>query len=186
MNKAIFLDRDGTVIEEGHYISEVEQLTLIKGAAAALKRLNEAGYLLVIVTNQAGVARGYFDEERVELLNRELGLTLSGKDIEITGFKYCPHHPEHTGPCSCRKPEPGMLLDAAKELEIDLAASWMVGDKVADIGAGVKAGCRTALVKTGYGAQAINELPEGLKPDIIADDLADFARTLLNDVTLER
>jgi D-glycero-D-manno-heptose 1,7-bisphosphate phosphatase len=159
-NKAIFLDRDGTINVEKNYLIDPADLVLLPGVGEALRRGQEAGYLLIVVTNQSGVARGYFTATAVEELHDHLQSELHPYGVQIDAFYLCPHHPEHgTGPCDCRKGEPGMLLQAAREHHIDLAASWMIGDKSSDIEAGNKAGCRSILVRTGYGAQQGQGLP---------------------------
>lgn len=154
---ALFLDRDGVLIEEVEYLARPEQVRLISGAAAAVRRANDAGLKVVVVSNQSGVARGRFPEAVLPEVHR----VISAKLLEEAGavidaFYYCPHHPtEGLGSfridCECRKPKPGMLLAAANELIIDLSKSWMVGDRLTDLRAGAAAGCRTILVQTGYG-----------------------------------
>lgn len=170
LNKAIFLDRDGTINVEKNYLIDPEDLVLLPGVGEALRRCREAGYLLIVVTNQSGVARGYFTAREVEDLHAHLQRKLLPYGIQIDAFYLCPHHPEHgDGPCDCRKGEPGMLLQAAREHHIDLAASWMIGDKRSDVEAGINAGCRSILVRTGYGAQEGEGLPPGT---LIAESLA--------------
>ncbi len=154
--EAVFLDRDGTLIEEVHYLSAPEQVRLIPGAAEAVRRLNAAGVLVVVVTNQAGVAREYFPESRVAEVHAHLSALLAERGAHIDAYYYCPHHPtEGIGAyrvaCECRKPKPGLLLTAACELDIDLSRSWMIGDKPCDAEAGTAAGCRAVPVRTGYG-----------------------------------
>lgn len=154
---AVFLDRDGTLIEEVHYLSRPEQVKLIPGAADAVRRLNDLGVLVVVVTNQAGVARGYFPEGRVAEVHAHLAALLAEQGAKVDAFYFCPHHPtEGAGKyrieCDCRKPRPGMLLAAARDLDLDLSRSWMIGDKPCDAAAGRAAGCRSVLVRTGHGA----------------------------------
>ena len=154
--EAVFLDRDGTIIEEVNYLSSPEQVCLIPGAADAVRRLNDAGVLVVVVTNQAGVARGYFPESRVGEVHAHLSTLLAAHGARIDAYYHCPHHPtegvgEYRVACDCRKPKPGLLLTAARELDIDLSGSWMIGDKLCDAEAGATAGCRTLLVRTGHG-----------------------------------
>ncbi|OWK40830.1 D-glycero-alpha-D-manno-heptose-1,7-bisphosphate 7-phosphatase [Fimbriiglobus ruber] len=160
---AVFLDRDGTIIEDVNYLARPEQVRLIPGAADAVRRLNARGVPVVVVTNQAGVARGMFPEERVGEVHAHLSKLLAEHGAMINGYYYCPHHAtEGVGAyrieCACRKPAPGMLLAAARDLNIDLTRAWMVGDKVDDARAGAAAGCRTILVRTGHG----KNLPETL------------------------
>jgi D-glycero-D-manno-heptose 1,7-bisphosphate phosphatase len=161
--EAVFLDRDGTLIEEVNYLSAPEQVRLIPGAAEAVRRVNDAGALVVVVTNQAGVARGYFPESRVTEVHARLSGLLAECGARIDAYYHCPHHPtEGVGAyrvaCDCRKPRPGLLLTAARELGIDLARSWMIGDKPCDARAGEAAGCRTLLVRTGHGRDLPNDV----------------------------
>ena len=155
---AVFLDRDGTINVEKDYLHRVEDFEFIPGAPCAIRRLNEAGFLVVVVTNQSGVARGYFHLEDVDRLHAHLQQALAEAGACIDAFYICPHHPsEGVGPfrmdCDCRKGRPGMLLQAARELNIDLARSYMVGDKKADVEAGEGAGCTAIQVLTGYGQE---------------------------------
>jgi D-glycero-D-manno-heptose 1,7-bisphosphate phosphatase len=155
---AAFLDRDGTINVEVEYLSEPEQIVLLPGAAAAIARLNRAGIVVVVVTNQAGVARGYFPESRVAQIHARLDELLEAEGARIDRYYYCPHHPTaglgaYRVECDCRKPKPGMLLAAAKELDLDLARSVLIGDKLLDLEAARQAGCEGILVRTGYGAE---------------------------------
>nr|WP_320048361.1 D-glycero-beta-D-manno-heptose 1,7-bisphosphate 7-phosphatase [uncultured Desulfuromonas sp.] len=153
---AVFLDRDGTINVERDYLYRTEDFCFIDGADTAIRRLNDAGFLIVVVTNQSGIARGYYREEDVEILHRYLSQQLAEIGAHVDGYYFCPHHPEsghapYVQECDCRKGKPGMLLQAAADLEIDLSRSWMVGDKKADVDAGLAAGCRPILVCTGHG-----------------------------------
>ncbi len=153
---AVFLDRDGTINVEKDYLHRSEDFAFIPGAPQAIRRLKAAGFLVIVVTNQSGVARGYFSLAAVEELHRHLQRQLALFGTGIDAFYSCPHHPqdgvgEYRIACTCRKGAPGMLLQAAAEHRIDLAASWMIGDKAADIEAGHSAGCTSLLVLTGYG-----------------------------------
>jgi D-glycero-D-manno-heptose 1,7-bisphosphate phosphatase len=161
--EAVFLDRDGTLIEEVNYLSSPEQVRLIPGAADAVRRLNDACVLVVVVTNQAGVARGYFPESRVGEVHARLAALLAEHGAHIDAFYHCPHHPTagvgaYRVACDCRKPKPGLLLTAARELDIDLSRSWMIGDKLCDAAAGEAAGCRSILVRTGHGRELPTEV----------------------------
>ena len=179
LNKAIFLDRDGTINVEKNYLIEPADLVLLPGVGEALRHGREAGYLLIVVTNQSGVARGYFTAAAVEELHNHLQKELLPFGVQIDAFYLCPHHPEHgDGPCDCRKGEPGMLLQAAREYHIDLAASWMIGDKRSDVEAGSKAGCRSILVRTGYGEQEGQGLPPAT---LSADSLAAAVELILSN-----
>jgi len=152
---AVFLDRDGVLIRDTDYVRTLEEVELIPGAAAAVRALNDAGFVVVVVTNQSGVARGIFDESLVHQVH-ELIVNQIQQEAEayIDRFEYCPHHATHglgeyLLDCECRKPKPGMLLRAATALNINLAQSWMVGDRRTDLEAGSAAGCKTILVRTG-------------------------------------
>lgn len=172
--RAVFLDRDGTLNVEKDYLYRVEDCELIPGVGKAVRLLNEAGWLVVVVTNQSGVARGYYGEQEVTVLHHYMTQQLELAGGQIAGWYYCPHHPSGTEPynqvCDCRKPLPGMLLRAARELDIDLTQSWMVGDKLADVEAGLAAGCRPVLVQTGYGHQEAAQVSSGVP--VCADLLA--------------
>ena len=154
---ALFLDRDGVLIEEVEYLAKLELVKLIPGAAGVVRRANEAGRRVVVVSNQSGVARGLFPESFLAEVHSEIARQLFEESgAKVDAFYCCPHHPtdgigEYRIACDCRKPKPGMLLRAARELGIDLAESWMIGDRRSDLEAGAAAGCRTILVRTGYG-----------------------------------
>jgi len=154
---AVFLDRDGTIIEEVEYLAAPDQVRLIPGAAEAIARLNLLRIPVIVVTNQSGVARGYFPESRVAEVHARLDQLLAERSAYIERYYVCPHHPregtsEYRRECDCRKPQPGLLLRAAAELNLELTSSCVIGDKVSDLQAGARAGCRTILVRTGYGA----------------------------------
>ncbi|MGM9571665.1 MAG: D-glycero-alpha-D-manno-heptose-1,7-bisphosphate 7-phosphatase [bacterium] len=168
MHKAVFLDRDGTIIEDPGYLSRPEQVRFLPGAIKGLKKMQEAGYLLVIITNQSGIARGYFTEDDLKKVHDYLTEQLARQGIDLAGIYYCPHHPEKGYPpyvkkCRCRKPGSALLERAAEELKINLAASWMIGDKASDILAGKRAGCRTVLIAGQAAADC--------QPDWLASDL---------------
>ena len=155
INRAVFLDRDGTLNIECNYLHKKEDWCWIVGVPDALARLKNAGYLLIVVTNQSGIARGFYDKSDVDALHMWMDEDLNRRSgVHFDGIYICPHHPDFGNPCKCRKPEPGMLLTAAKDFNVDLSMSWMIGDKISDIDAGKAAGCRTILVSTGYGADA--------------------------------
>ncbi|MDH3001465.1 D-glycero-beta-D-manno-heptose-1,7-bisphosphate 7-phosphatase [Chelonobacter oris] len=154
MNKAIFLDRDGTLNIDHGYVHEIDQFEFIDGSIEALLELKQMGYLLVLVTNQSGIARGYFSEAQFLQLTEWFDWSLADRGVDFDGIYYCPHLPDGQGEyrrnCDCRKPQPGMLLQAAKELNIDLNRSFMVGDKIEDIMAGKAAGvAHNILVRSG-------------------------------------
>ncbi len=151
---AVFLDRDGTLVERRHYPSRPEELRLCKGVGYGLRQLQELGFLLVLVTNQSGVARGLFSEHDLALMHDHLAHQLAVHGVRLDGVYYCPHHPDGVIPefsirCGCRKPEAGMLLRAAGDLDIELQHSWLIGDTCDDVEAGNRAGCHTILVNGG-------------------------------------
>jgi len=174
---AVFLDRDGTVVEDAGYIADPGRLRLLPKAAPAIARLNRLGFPVICVSNQSGVARGYFGEDRVRRVNRALDVLLAGRGARIDRYYFCPHLPEgkvaaYRTVCNCRKPAPGMLQDAVRDLGINLPESYLVGDKLSDLAAGNNAGCRTILVLTGEGTRTRTQLDRLEKPpDFIADNL---------------
>jgi D-glycero-D-manno-heptose 1,7-bisphosphate phosphatase len=172
MRRAVFIDRDGTINEEKEYLFRTEDFAFIPGVPQAIRQLNEAGFLVIVVTNQSGVARGYYTEEDVHLLHRHIASQLEQYGARVDGWYFCPHHPSGRGsyalPCRCRKPMPGMLLQAADRHAIDLESSVMIGDKLIDVEAGTAAGCRTILVRTGYGAEEERRCRGGVE---VFDDL---------------
>ncbi len=166
---AVFLDRDGTINEEVGYLDRIEKLRLIPGAAEAIRLINESGMKAIVVTNQSGVARKFFDEASVDEVHARLRDMLRAEGAFLDGVYYCPHHPtegrgDYLRTCDCRKPAPGLLLRAAEELRLDLARSYMVGDTLKDIEAGTRAGAQGILVRTGYGEEAAAELVPDEEP----------------------
>lgn len=158
LRPAVFLDRDGVLIEDSHYVSSTQEVRMIPGAAEAVAALNAAGWVVVVVTNQSGVARGFFTEDTVADVHAHIVARLAECGAKVDAFHHCPHHVDGTVEaftldCDCRKPKPGMLRRAAADLGIDLEGSWMVGDRPTDLEAGAAAGCRTVLVRTGYGSK---------------------------------
>jgi D-glycero-D-manno-heptose 1,7-bisphosphate phosphatase len=184
MRPAVFLDRDGTVIDELGYLGDSSRIDVFPWSAAALRDLAGAGFALVIVTNQAGVARGFFDEDTVRAVNASLDQRLRAEGAVVDGYYYCPHHPEgvverYRMACRCRKPAPGMIEDAARDLGLDVSRSWVVGDTWLDVGLAVQAGSRGILVRTGHGARVEAERPEGVDAAAIVATLGDAARFIL-------
>ena len=164
--------------EEVNYLHRKEDLVLLPGVPEALKAFKDQGYRLVVVTNQAGVARGYYTEDDVKELHRYMNELLAGQGVKIDAFYYCPHHPEHgigkyKVRCHCRKPETGMFEMAEQDSAVDKASSWMIGDKLIDMEAGRNYGVRTVLVGTGYGAGVHEEQKKNgdFPYDLYADDL---------------
>jgi D-glycero-D-manno-heptose 1,7-bisphosphate phosphatase len=180
--KAIFLDKDGTLIEDVPYNVDLNLIRLTEGAVEGLHMLQGAGYLLIVVSNQSGIAQGFFNEQDVIRVKRYLGEMLFAHSIFLTGFYFCPHHPqgkihEYTTDCFCRKPQPGMLYQAAHRYRIDLASSWLIGDILHDIEAGKRAGCRTILIDNGHETEW--KLTLMRSPDFIVKNLHEAARTIL-------
>ncbi|MCY3023432.1 MAG: HAD family hydrolase [Planctomycetota bacterium] len=147
----VILDRDGTVIVERNYLSDVDQVALLPGAAEGLRRMSVLGLGLVVITNQSGVGRGYFSDECVARVHRRMAELLAAEGVRLDGVYYCPHLPEDD--CTCRKPKPGLLLKAAAELQFEPRDCLVVGDKVCDLELGRNVGATTFLVQTGYGAR---------------------------------
>jgi D-glycero-D-manno-heptose 1,7-bisphosphate phosphatase len=185
---AVFMDRDGTINDEMGYINHISRFKLLPKSAAAIRLINQNGYKAVIITNQSGIARGYFPEELVEDIHENLKRTLSQKGANIDGIYYCPHHPIHgigkyKKDCDCRKPKIGMIQKAAKDLNIDLSKSYMVGDRGADIQMAKEFGGKGILVLTGYGKGEYKYLSHAweFKPNYIAKDLYDAVEWILQD-----
>jgi D-glycero-D-manno-heptose 1,7-bisphosphate phosphatase len=184
MKKAVFLDKDGTLIVDVPYNADPEKIILEPGVCKALHSLSDAGYLLVVVSNQAGIAHGYFEEKEILIIRQKLSDLLAEEDVVLDGFYYCPHHPEGKIKelamwCECRKPEPGLLFKAARELQIDLKHSWMIGDILNDIEAGNNAGCSTVLIDNGNETEWT--MTPGRLPDYIADDLEEAAWYIISN-----
>jgi len=175
--KAIFLDRDGVINKEVNYLSNPDEFELIEGSLKALKILKEKGFLLIVITNQAGIARGYFTEETLSQVHYKMNELLKKDNIVLDEIYYCPHHPEFTIKCNCRKPNPGMILEAQQKYNIDLKNSYMVGDTLNDIETGINANCKTVLVLTGYGMEEKRKIDK-IKPDLVCKNLFDFAQKL--------
>jgi histidinol-phosphate phosphatase family protein len=173
LKRGVFLDRDGTIIQERGYLSDPAAIELIPGAARAIRLINRLGLQTAMVSNQSGVARGYFPASTVEEINRRLCLLLEQQGAFLDGIYFCPHLPD--AGCACRKPEPGMLQRAAGELRIDLPSSYLAGDKAADIEAIRRVGGMGILVLTGYG----REEQGGALSDFVAQDLLEAAYWIL-------
>jgi D-glycero-D-manno-heptose 1,7-bisphosphate phosphatase len=176
---AVFLDRDGTLNEEVDYLSDPDQLVLISGAAAAVARLNARGIPVVVVTNQSGIGRGRYGWQDFAAVMSRMSTLLALDNARIDAVYASPHHELGLGEYAVadhpdRKPNPGMLLRAAAEHDLDLSRSWMVGDKAVDLEAGHRAGCRVALVRTGYGARV-----DGSGADLVAADLSEAVARIL-------
>jgi D-glycero-D-manno-heptose 1,7-bisphosphate phosphatase len=170
---AAFLDRDGTILVERHYLADPDAVELLPGAVAAMRDLADAGYALVVVTNQSGIARGLYSEADFHAVQARLDEVLRRHGVHVEAVYHCPHHPAYTGPCDCRKPKLGMYRRAAAELGVDPATSIYVGDRVRDVVPAIALGGRGFLVRTGYGADEAARLPPGIA---LVDDLAAVAR----------
>ena len=191
MKKAIFLDRDGTINVEKDYIYKSEDLVFEEGTIEALKTFKNLGYILIVISNQSGIARGYFTEEDLNIFNNNMNEILKKNGVEITEFYCCPHHPDGIGEykkvCECRKPNNKMIEDAIKKYNIDREKSYMIGDKTSDIGAGLKSNLKTVLVKTGYGLKDMEKIDKN--KTLICENLKDFSEILkrekLNELLFE-
>lgn len=185
---AVFLDRDGTINVEAGYIHDLANMHLMPGAAAAIKRLNDMGVPAILATNQSGPARGYYPESWVLTLNGHVASLLEAEGARLDDMFYCPHLPDGTVPeytmdCRCRKPETGMLEDAAAKHGLDLGASYMIGDKATDVEVGQRAGCRTVLLRSGFGERVISgEYQWQVEPDFVADTLVEAIDWVVADL----
>ncbi|MDT7542734.1 MAG: D-glycero-D-manno-heptose 1,7-bisphosphate phosphatase [Acidobacteriota bacterium] len=184
--RAIFIDRDGTISEEVGYVNHPTRYRVFPFAAEAVKTINEAGWLAVLVTNQAGVARGYFKEDLIQLIHDKLAQELARGDARLDAIYYCPHHPTvgalpYRTDCDCRKPKPGLITRAATDLDIDLARSWMIGDRYGDTELARNAGVRAALVLTGYGRGEHEYQRDAWQhtPDLVAENLLEAVKEIL-------
>ena len=172
----VFLDRDGTLIEEVGYLSHLDRIVLYPWSIESVKLLNRAGFKVVVVTNQAGVARGLFDEDFIDEAHRFLDQKFSDGGATIDRFYYCPHHPEasveaYRSECDCRKPKAGMLWKAAQELQLELSHSFVIGDRLSDLRLGQAVGARSLLVRTGYGETTARELTDDVEVAYTAPEL---------------
>jgi len=186
--QAVFLDRDGTINTEVGYLNHPDQLELIPRSALAIKLLNEAGFKTVVITNQAGIAKGLLQETLLPEIHQRLSMLLDKEGARIDRFYYCPHHPEaaveqYRIDCQCRKPFPGLVLQAAAELGIDATRSYVIGDKSCDIELAHNVGARAIMVMTGYGPVELNRLREAhlAPPHFTAADLYDAVQCILHD-----
>jgi phosphoheptose isomerase len=176
MKPYVVLDRDGTIIVEKNYLASPDQVQLLPNAAAGLRRFHEMGYGLVLLTNQSGVGRGYFSETAVNAVHRRLNELLTQEGVRLDGVYFCPHAPEND--CSCRKPRAGLFERAVAELDLDPAASIVIGDKPCDIDLGRSVGLTTVLVRTGYGTKYFCD--GAIMPDFVANDLLNASEIVAN------
>lgn len=184
-NKAVFIDRDGTINEEVQYLANLQDFKLLSGIGEAIKLLNENGFKVIVITNQAGVARGYFGEDKLKEIHQEMRKQLKEKGAHLDGIYYCPHHPtegigKYKKNCWYRKPNPGMLEKAVKDFNLDLGKSYVIGDQLIDIKLGNNARCKTVLVLTGYGKDSYRKKDDRkIKVDFIADNLKKAVELIL-------
>jgi D,D-heptose 1,7-bisphosphate phosphatase len=170
---AVFLDRDGTLMKDVDYCGDPKDVQVFEGASEALRKLKQHGFKLVVITNQSGIARGYFDEQQYKVVEREVARQVGEELLEAT--YYCPHHPNDG--CGCRKPKPELVVRAATDHGIDLSRSFFVGDKASDIDCGSNAGVRTVLVRTGYGRDTAAS-----SADFVAENLSEAADIIVEDI----
>ena len=183
---AVFIDRDGTISEEVGYVNHPSRFRVFEYSGEAIKKLNDAGWLAILVTNQAGVARGYFSEDVIMEVHKRLGAELAEQNARLDAIYYCAHHPSVGEPpyrldCDCRKPKAGLIKRAATDFEIDLAKSWMVGDRYSDIELAHNAGLRSAFVLSGYG-RGEWEYQRGswkLEPDLVSENLLEAVNSIV-------
>jgi len=169
IRKAVFIDRDGTLIEEVNFLSRLEDLQVFSYTSEAIRLLRDDGFLIVVVTNQSGIGRRIFEESAMHQIHAQIQF-----DLTLDAFYFCPHLP--TDGCRCRKPNTGMIEQASKDFAIDLENSWMIGDKAIDIETGFNARIKTALVLTGYGQKAVKQLKR--KPDVVAENLLEAVKKI--------
>jgi histidinol-phosphate phosphatase family protein len=182
MRPAAFFDKDGTLVENVPYNADPEKIRLAPGALEAARMLRRAGFALVVVSNQSGVARGYFPERALETVRRRISELLAGAGAQLDGFYYCPHLPDaavlaYARACDCRKPAPGLIERAADDLGLDLERSWLIGDILDDVEAGRRAGCRTALIDNGNETEWRRTVMR--TPDIVVPTLDAAARAIV-------
>lgn len=180
--KAIFLDKDGTLVEDVPYNVNPESIVLVPDAEASLQLLHQQGFEIVVITNQSGVARGYFTESALAPVEQHLRQQLAAYGVPLAGFYYCPHHPDgivtpYAIACSCRKPQPGLITKAAADLGIDISQSWFIGDILHDVEAGRAAGCRTVLINNGNETEW--ELSPQRLPHHLVNNLWEAAQVIL-------
>jgi D-glycero-D-manno-heptose 1,7-bisphosphate phosphatase len=190
MHTAVFLDRDGTINEEMGYINHLDRFVLLPSAAAAIRRINESGLKAVVITNQSGAARGYFPKELIDQLHQKMSGLLEEEGAFLDGIYTCTHAPPskgEAGGCGCRKPEIGLMKQAAQALNLDLEKSYVVGDRFKDVEMARNARAKAVLVLTGYGRGELAFLgpTRKVEPDFVAEDLAEAVEWILSDMSAE-
>jgi D-glycero-D-manno-heptose 1,7-bisphosphate phosphatase len=182
MNKAIFLDKDGTLIENVPYNVDPDKIRLYKDVPAALKLFKQKNFLLIVITNQPGLAYGHFQEEDLKKVEAKIADMFSKFNVTLDGFYYCPHHPcgnieKYAVECNCRKPKPGMVLQAARKFNVDLSKSWLIGDILHDVEAGKIAGCKTILINNGNETEWM--VNKSRLPNYVANDMEEASERIL-------
>ena len=184
---AVFIDRDGTISEEVGYVNHPSRFRLFPYSAEAIRILNDSGWLAIVVTNQAGVARGYFSEDVIRKIHQHLVSALHAESARLDAIYYCAHHPSVGEPpyrldCDCRKPKPGLIEQAGRDFEIDMAASWIAGDRYSDVELARNAGLRSAFVLSGYGRGEWEYQSQGWKhrPDLLCENLLEAVKSIVN------
>ena len=185
MNKAIFVDKDGTLVEDIPYNVDPGMIRLTHRVIEGLKKLRKQGFMIIVVSNQSGIARGYFKTIALEKVEMKIQKMMRPSEVRIDAFYFCPHHPEgvvdeYAIDCECRKPKPGMLLKAAEKHNIDLSRSWMIGDILNDIEAGNAAGCKSILIDNGNETEW--RMSEQRKPAAIVRDLGEAAEVIIHEL----
>lgn len=169
-DRAAFLDRDGTIIEDAEYLADPDRIVFVPGAFEGLRMLRDSGYRLVVITNQSGIARGLYSIDQYRAVEARMEQMLAEQGITLDGVYFCPHHPDFTGPCECRKPGLGMYEQAARNLNLDLARSVYIGDRTRDVEPAIALGGQGILVRTGMGESEVARVPRGvdIAPDLLA------------------
>jgi len=189
---AVFIDRDGTISEEVGYVNHPSRFRLFPYSAEAIRLLNDSGWLAIVVTNQAGVARGYFSEDVIRKIHQQLVSALHAESARLDAIYYCAHHPSVGEPpyrldCDCRKPKPGLIEQAGRDFEIDMASSWIAGDRYSDVELARNAGLRSAFVLSGYGRGEWEYQSQGWKhrPDLVCENLLEAVKSIVNHKSRE-
>ena len=185
--RAVFIDRDGTMSEEVGYVNHSSRFRLFPYTATAIKHLNESGWLAIVVTNQAGVARGYFSEDMIETVHAQMTKDVTANGGRIDAIYYCAHHPSVGEPpyrvaCDCRKPQPGLINRAAEQFDVDLSSSWMIGDRYSDVELARNAGVKSMFVLSGYGRGEWEHQRTtwSAQPDLVAENLLEAVQMIVS------